>query len=125
MSTKTLTVSEGAVYAPNLPRGAIKLDTPEWFSWLEAPTTSSFAYPLFDASCGYIIGFMTVRKEQRQRGGEYWSVFRRAGGQVRKIYLGRSDTVTQSRLAAIAEALRTGQVVSGRRRAGSDADKAH
>jgi len=103
MSTKTLTVSEGAVYAPNLPRGAIKLDTPEWFSWLEAPTTSSFAYPLFDASCGYIIGFMTVRKEQRQRGGEYWSVFRRAGGRYGKSTW---DAATQSRRAAWRRLLR-------------------
>jgi hypothetical protein len=49
---------------------------------------------------------MTVRKDRRQRGGVYWSVFRRSGKRVRKIYVGRSSVVTQSRLQAIAESLR-------------------
>jgi hypothetical protein len=34
----------------------ITLDTAAWFAWLAAPTTTSFAYPVFDASCGYIVG---------------------------------------------------------------------
>ena len=98
MRTKTPTVSEGAVYAPDLPGGTIRLDTPAWFSWLEAPTTTSFAYPLFD-------GFMTVRKDRRQRGSAYWSVFRRAGGGMRRVYIGRSVAVTGARLQAIARTL--------------------
>lgn len=105
MSAKTPTVSEGAVYAPDLPDGRIRLDSVAWFSWLEAPTTSSFAYPLFDATRGYIIGFMTVRKDRRQRGGAYWSVFRRGGGGMRRVYIGRSVAVTGARLQAIASTL--------------------
>jgi hypothetical protein len=69
---------------------------------LEAPLTSSFAYPLIDRAAGWIEGFMTVRKERRQRGGTYWVVYRRSGGQVRKMYLGRSSQVTGLRLAAVA-----------------------
>lgn len=102
MSAKTPTVSGGAVYAPDLPGGCIRMDTPAWFSWLEEPTTRSFAYPLFDASRGYIIGFMTVRKDRRQRGSAYWSVFRRGGNRMRRVYVGRSVAVTQARLSAIA-----------------------
>jgi hypothetical protein len=105
MRMKTPTVSEGAVYAPDLPGGAIRLDTPAWFSWLEAPTTTSFAYALFDATRGYIRGFMTVRKDRRQRGSAYWSVFRRAGGGMRRVYIGRSVAVTGARLQAIARTL--------------------
>src|SRR5436305_9812765 len=105
MRMKTPTVSEGAVYAPDLPGGAIRLDTTEWFSWLDAPTTSSFAYPLFDATRGYIIGFMTVRKDRRQRGSAYWSVFRRGGGGMQRVYIGRSVAVTGARLQAIASTL--------------------
>ena len=86
---------------------AIRLDTPAWFTWLEAATTERFSYPLFDPRCGYIIGFMTVRKERRQRGGQYWAVFRRQGARLCKIYLGRSAAVTQARLEAIAAQLRT------------------
>ncbi len=85
----------------------IRLDTPAWFAWLEAATTVHFSYPLFDPSCGYIIGFMTVRKERRQRGGQYWAVFRRQGTRLCKIYLGHSAAVTQTRLETIAAQLRT------------------
>jgi hypothetical protein len=105
MSAKLPRVSEGSVYDPRQVGSAIRLDTAAWFAWLAAPTTTGFSYPVYDPGCGYIIGFMTVRKERRQRGGMYWSVFRRCAGQVRKIYLGRSTTVTQVRLQAIAEGL--------------------
>ena len=84
----------------------IRLDTPAWFAWLDAATTERFSYPLFDPRCGYIVGFMTVRKERRQRGGQYWAVFRRQGTRLCKIYLGRSAAVTQTRLEAIAVQLR-------------------
>ena len=99
-------VSEGSVYDPRQEGRAIRLDSMAWFAWLAAPTTTSFSYPLFDPARGYIVGFMTVRKEQRQRGGMNWAVFRRCGGRVRKIYLGQTTTVTQARLQAIAEMLR-------------------
>jgi hypothetical protein len=105
MSTKTPRVSEAAVYAPELPGGRIRLDSVAWFGWLEQETTRSFSYPLFDARCGYIIGFMTVRKEVRRRGGQYWSVYRRQGQRLRKIYLGQSERVTRARLAEVAESL--------------------
>jgi len=85
-----------------LPTPRIRLDSPAWFAWLEASTTRRFAYPLFDRRVGYIVGVMTVRKEPRQRGGWYWSVYRRAGAGMQKVYLGRSAAVTQARLAAIA-----------------------
>jgi LuxR family maltose regulon positive regulatory protein len=125
MSSKSARVSEGWVYDPAVPDSEIQLDTPAWFAWLETEHTRQFSYPLFDPVCGYIVGFMTVRKERRVRGGNYWSVFRRAGRQVRKCYLGRSEKLTQSRLAAIAEALRTEQTASGRTQAGNDADTSH
>lgn len=83
------------------------MDTADWVAWLEAPSTRCFSYPLFDPSVGYIVGFMTVRKEQRQRGGAYWSVYRRAQGRLRKIYVGTSAAVTAARLAEIAVTLRT------------------
>jgi len=48
---------------------------------------------------------MTVRKEPRRRGSSYWSVYRRSGGRLRKIYLGRSATVTAARLEEVARRL--------------------
>ena len=81
---------------------SIQLDTPAWFAWLEAPTTTRFAYALFNRVQGYIDGFMTVRKEQRQRGGAYWSVYRRRGQYVRKVYVGPSTALTRIHLEQIA-----------------------
>lgn len=93
------------VYGPGLPAAGLRLDRPEWFVWLEAPTTTSFSYPLFDRQCGYSIGFMTVRKERRQRGGSYWTVYRRQGRSLRKIYLGPAARLTHARLEAVAATL--------------------
>jgi hypothetical protein len=90
------------------------LDSAAWFAWLTAPNTTCFSYPLYDPLRGYIVGFMTVRKEGRQRGGMYWSVFRRCGRRVRKIYLGQSTALTQARLQAIAETLRETAADQGR-----------
>jgi len=88
---------------------SIHLDTPAWLAWLEAPTTTHFSYALFNRARGYIDGFMTVRKERRQRGGTYWTVYRRQGQQVHKIYVGRSTALTQARLDQIAALLRQAQ----------------
>jgi hypothetical protein len=87
--------------------GEIRLDTLAWFAWLEAETSISFSYPLFDPACGYIVGFMTVRKERKQRGHEYWSAYRRRNGRLRKRYLGASRSVTRARLEAIAAAFQS------------------
>jgi hypothetical protein len=91
---------------------AIHLDTPAWFAWLEAPTTTRFSYALFDRSRGFIDGFMTVRKERRQRGGAYWSVYRRQGSRLRKVYVGPSTALTQARLEQIATDFRQPDIPS-------------
>jgi hypothetical protein len=105
MSSKTPRVSEAALYAAELGATAIRLDSAAWLSWLEQQSSSSFSYPLFDPACGYIIGFMTVRKEGRRRGGLYWTVYRRQGPRLRKLYLGPSARVTGALLAEVAERL--------------------
>jgi len=91
------------LYDPALPTGEVELDTPAWFEWLERATTISFSYPIFEASCGYIVGFITVRKERKQRGYYYWSAYRRRNGRLQKRYVGPSRQVTKARLEAIAE----------------------
>ncbi len=98
-------VSGEWVYGPGLPSQGIRLDRPAWFAWLREPTTTSFSYPLHDRRCGYIVGFMTVRKEPRQRGGAYWTAYRRQGRRLRKIYLGSTSALTQARLDAVAATL--------------------
>ncbi len=105
MSAKTPTVSAGWLYDPRQPDTAIALDSAAWYAWLESGEARSFSYPVFDARCGSIVGFLTVRREGRQRGGSYWRVYRRSQGRVRKFYLGRAQQVTRARLVAIVRTL--------------------
>jgi LuxR family maltose regulon positive regulatory protein len=97
------TVTQAEVEIPDRAERTIRLESAGWWAWLETPTTQSFADPIYDAQAGYIRGFMTVRKEQRERGGNYWVAYRRTAGVVRKIYLGRSAALTQPHLAQSAE----------------------
>jgi hypothetical protein len=105
MSTKLPTIAGTSVYHPDLPNGRLRLDSPAWFAWLSAVSTTGFSYPLHDQRCGYIIGFMTARHEGRQRGGQYWSVYRRQGARLRKIYLGPPSAVTHARLEEVVATL--------------------
>jgi LuxR family transcriptional regulator, maltose regulon positive regulatory protein len=102
MRRQRAVVEQGRLYDPGPPSRSVRLDTPAWFAWLNAAASSSFSYALIDQSCGYIVGFVTVRKERRQRGGEYWAAFRRNGASIRKGYLGRASAVTAARLHTIA-----------------------
>lgn len=102
MRTKTATVDvDPWTGVARLPTG-VRLDSPAWFAWLAAPATNSFAYPVFNPAQGYIEGFLSVRKERRTRGDVYWTAYCHLGGRLRKAYLGRSERVTDARLAAVA-----------------------
>lgn len=105
MSKSIPIVQDGFVVDDQTPASTIYLDTTAWFAWLEAPTTTRFSYALFNRTCGYIDGFMTVRKERRQRGAAYWSAYRRQGQRLRKRYLGPSAALTHSHLEQIAALL--------------------
>jgi hypothetical protein len=97
------TTTRVELQCPGQEDGNIRLDSPRWWVWLEEPTTLSFAYPIYDSQMGYIRGWMTVRKERRQRGSQYWVAYSRSGRQLHKIYLGRSKQLTHRTLAAIAD----------------------
>lgn len=87
----------------------IQLDTPqwfEWFEWLEQAHNKRFSYALYNGQQGYIDGFMTLRKEKCQRGGFYWSVYRRQQKRLRKIHLGASNALTFNKLEEVANRLR-------------------
>jgi hypothetical protein len=102
MSKSMPTVNQARLYDAQPDAPSIPLDSPAWFDWLDAPSTTHFSYPLFNASQGYIDGFMTARKEKRQRGGTYWSIYRRSQGRLRKVYVGASAAMTRARLDQIA-----------------------
>ena len=102
MAQSIPTVNGARLYDTQTEAPSICLDSPAWFAWLDAPTTTRFSYPLFNPSQGYIEGFMTARKEKRPRGGAYWSIYRRCQGRLRKVYVGASAAMTQARLDQIA-----------------------
>jgi len=106
MSATLPIVSAQWLYDPAQPQTPIRLDTPAWVAWLEAPPTTRFAYPVFDPACGYIVGRITVRREYAQRGAAYWVAYRRWGGRLHKVYLGHAAVVTQARLEAATQVLR-------------------
>ena len=103
MSSKTPRVWDVYVEDPEQPSQAVWLDRAEWFEWLELERTRRFCYPVFDASVGYIVGFMTVRKERRERGGGYWIAYRRCVGKLRRVYLGASRGLTREKLEEVAK----------------------
>ena len=105
--TKTIPiVQDGIVIDDQADRPFIHIDTPAWYVWLEAPSTTRFSYALFNRARGYIDGFMTVRKERRQRGTAYWTVYRRQDQRLRKVYVGPSAALTATRLEQISAQLR-------------------
>ena len=57
-------VNEQWLVDPQHPEAEVRLDSTAWFEWLKAPKNISFSYALFDPSCGYIVGWMTVRKQK-------------------------------------------------------------
>ena len=61
-----------------------------WFEWLA--TASTFYY---ESRAG---GTFTAHREHRQRGGQYWTAYRRQAGVLRRLYLGKGDQLTVYRL---------------------------
>ena len=94
MAHKLATVSSDSLYGAQTNWCSIPLDSTQWFAWLAAPEHDAFSYALMNQAKGYIDGFMTVRKETRQRGGVYWSAYRRHGRTIRKVYLGPTAALT-------------------------------
>ena len=91
-SKKTPVVISNHLYTNDPATTDIALDTAEWFAWLETQTTVSFYYQ--SAQTG-----ITVRREAKQRGGQYWVAYRWVSGRLRKMYLGTAKNVTKASLA--------------------------
>jgi hypothetical protein len=93
MGKKLLALVVGDIfYAGDLVTPVIRLDSPEWFAWLDHPEHLAFAYHAQDVA-------ITVR-----RTNGLWGAWRRTGEQrrVKKVYLGKSVNLTASRLATAA-----------------------
>src|SRR5262245_15232619 len=86
-----------------VPGPGIRVDSAEWFGWLRARSNSNFIYEGQD-------GRYSARREER--GGKiYWYAYRRRGGRLAKAYLGKSEELTQGRLAQVGAQLAGGNLL--------------
>ncbi|MGI8549683.1 MAG: hypothetical protein ACR2PL_02635 [Dehalococcoidia bacterium] len=102
-------ITDGLLSLPDRPaEPPLAVGSSGWLAWLADPATRSFAFR-------GARGSFTARKERRQRGGGYWSAYRKQGGRLRKAYLGKADEITPARLEAVAAVLDlpTGDEVPG------------
>jgi len=76
----------------------ITVDSPGWAAWLRDPATRSFSFRGSN-------GTFTARKERRSGGEEYWTAYRKRGGKLRKVYLGKAEKLTLVRLEDAATVL--------------------
>jgi len=76
----------------------IEIGSKRWFAWLENKKTRSFSF-----SGKY--GHFTARKENKQRGTEYWYAYRWLDGKTVKSYLGVSKKLTDHKLNEVARKL--------------------
>src|SRR5215212_8338954 len=93
-------VADGVLRAQEQPGAPdIAVDSPAWAAWLEDRATRSFS---FEGPSGAF----TARKERRSGSHkEYWSAYRKRGGKLRKVYLGKAEKLTLARLAKAATRL--------------------
>ena len=92
-------VADGALYVIEAPGGPeITVGSPSWIGWLRDPATRSFSFRSPS-------GTFTARKEHRVHGDEYWSAYRKRGGRLRKVYLGKAEKLTLERLEDAAAVL--------------------
>ena len=93
-------VVDGVLHAHEPPGVAsVVVNSPVWFAWLEDPATRSFS---FEGPSGTL----TARRERRTGSLEgYWTAYRKQGGRLRKVYLGKAAKVTVERLDHAAELL--------------------
>lgn len=68
---------------------------PEWFQWLETHTK----FRVEGQGCKY-----SARKEKR-RNGHYWYAYKRSGGKLHKLYIGRSQEITSEHLQSMSHKL--------------------
>lgn len=89
-------VEANRLWAPDEPSvQAIDVGSDDWFDWLADNDRFTFQH------AG---GRYSARREQR-RGSLYWYAYRRQGGRLRKVYLGRPAELTQATLIAAGERL--------------------
>jgi predicted ATPase len=76
----------------------LRVGTSAWYGWLQTATRFRVRSPS---------GTFTVRREQsgHKRGDWYWRAYRKRGGRLQRVYLGKTEELTLDRLQAVAARL--------------------
>ena len=93
-----LVTAEGLRVLESPGEPTITVDSPGWAAWLRDPATRSFSFRGYN-------GTFTARKERRSGSEEYWTAYRKRGGKLRKVYLGKGARLTLARLEDAARVL--------------------
>jgi len=89
----------GLLYTDDVLTTGTPVGSPAWFVWLSSAST--FYYEGRS-------GTFTAHRENRQRGGSYWTAYRRQKGVLRRVYLGKADQLSLQLLEQVALVLQNG-----------------
>lgn len=95
MSRSLPYIVDGRCYSPDASEASIAVGTPRWFDWLGEQ--ESFAFRSAEGS-------FTARRSKSGRYC-YWKAYRRLGGRLASVHLGRGDALTLARLTDAARKL--------------------
>ncbi len=73
----------------------LPVGSPRWFAWLAQPE-----HPVFTDA-----GMMVRREVPKGKQQAFWYAYRKRSGIVRKVYRGKTETLTLAHLAAAAQRL--------------------
>ncbi len=76
----------------------LRVGTSAWSAWLQTAAIFRVRSPF---------GIFTMRREQagNQRGDWYWRAYRKRGGKLQRVYVGKAEELTLERLDAVARQL--------------------
>jgi LuxR family maltose regulon positive regulatory protein len=109
MTKTTPKVQHNQLYLPHTTQPHCPMDSAAWFAWLAEATSfryySTSSLPV-TARVSRPMQPISVRKEKRHR-GFLWYAYWRVHGQLNKRYVGRTNTLTITRLDQVAGELNT------------------
>ena len=96
--TTAIVAGETLIYQRDGQNYQLGVGTSAWYAWLQTAMTFRVRSPF---------GTFTIRRERagNQRGDWYWRAYRRRGGKLHRVYVGKADEVTLERLNAVAKQL--------------------
>ena len=76
----------------------LRVGSSAWYGWLQTATRFRVRSPS---------GTFSIRREQagHKRGDWYWRAYRKRGGRLQRVYLGKTEELTLDRLQAVAARL--------------------